>query len=69
MTDASNQYHIVIEYADGGTLREYLAKNFGTLSWIDRYKLSLDITNGLKYMHDMDIHKDLVLRLFVFIKD
>ena len=52
---------MVLEFADGGTLRAYLARRFNELTWKDKYKLGLDITNGLKYLHALDIvHKDLV---------
>jgi serine/threonine protein kinase len=52
---------MVLEFADGGTLCEYLAQHFDNLIWKDKYKLGLDIANGLKYLHALDIvHKDLV---------
>ena len=52
---------MLFELADGGNLREYLRKHFKNLTWSDKYRLGLDITNGLKHLHDLDIiHKDLV---------
>ena len=52
---------MIFELADGGTLREYLRKHFNDLTWKDKYKLGLEVTNGLKHLHDLDIiHKDLV---------
>ena len=57
---------MIFEFANGGTLRNHLARHFHSLTWDDKYKLSLDITNGLKYMHELDvIHKDLVIRLYI----
>ena len=51
----------MLELADGGNLRGYLRKHFKSLTWEDKYKLGLEVTNGLKHLHDLDIiHKDLV---------
>ena len=52
---------MIFELADGGNLREHLNRHFDDLTWNDKYKLGLEITNGLKYLHKLDIvHKDLV---------
>jgi len=52
---------MIFELADGGSLRKHLEKHFKDLTWKDKYKLGLEITNGLKHLHDLDIiHKDLV---------
>jgi len=52
---------MVFEFADGGSLRAYLVDSFKDLTWKEKYNLGLDITNGLKYLHVLDIiHKDLV---------
>ena len=53
---------MMFELADGGCLREYLRKHFKSLTWKDKYKLGLEVTNGLKHLHNLDIiHKDLVI--------
>ena len=52
---------MVIEYADGGTLCEHLQKHFSELTWKDKYKLALGVTDGLMYLHKLKIvHKGLV---------
>ena len=52
---------MILELADGGTLRKYLKEHFHSLTWKDKYKLALDIVNGLRYLHSLGIiHKDLV---------
>jgi len=52
---------MIFELADGGSLRKHLEKHFQDLTWKHKYKLGLEITNGLKHLHDLDIiHKDLV---------
>ena len=59
-------YHMIFEFTDGGTLRTHLAQHFHSLTWEDKYKLSLEITNGLGHMHKLNIiHKDLVIYLMI----
>ena len=53
---------MIFELADGGSLREHLDKHFKDLTWGHKYKLGLEITNGLKYLHELNIiHMDLVI--------
>jgi len=57
---------MVFEFADGGNLHAHLARHFTDLMWKEKYKLGLDIANGLRYLHALDIvHKDLV-RYYLF---
>ena len=52
---------MMFELADGGNLREHIRKHFKSWTWEDKYKLGLEVTNGLNHLHDLDIiHKDLV---------
>jgi len=63
--DKYDKYHMIFELADGGSLREHLGEHFDDLTWKDKYKLGLEITNGLKYLHELGIiHKDLVYITF-----
>jgi len=60
-TDKYDSYHLIFSLADRGSLHEYLKKKFNDLTWEDKYKLSLGIADGLKYLHKLDIvHKNLV---------
>ena len=53
---------MIFEFANDGTLRNHLMQRFRSLTWKDKYKLGLEITNGLRHMHKIDIiHKDLVI--------
>ncbi len=58
-----------MEYADGGDLKMYLSKHFENLDWNKKFKLAMDITNGLYYLHKEDIlHRDLVSNPLKIIK-
>src|SRR5436190_22281337 len=46
------EYLLVMEYAEGGTLRNYLEENFPTLNWQDKYKLSLQLSSAVEYLHE-----------------
>ena len=53
-----------MEYANGGDLKMFLSKNFKGLDWNQKFKLALDIANGLYYLHKENIlHRDLVSNL------
>ena len=54
-------YVLVMEYADGNTLRKYLKKHFKDLTWKDKYKLAYQLSNAVLCLHDEGIvHHDLV---------
>src|ERR1043166_1366629 len=49
-----------MEFAEGGTIRSYLEKNFSSLEWQDKYKLALQLSSAIEYLHDNGIvHNDL----------
>ena len=53
-----------MEYADGGTLRDYLKKNFDRLTWDDKYHLAYQLACSISCLHDEGIvHRDLVIFL------
>ena len=50
-----------MEYADGGTLRNYLKKNFDKLVWKDKYNLAFQLACAVSCLHEEGIvHRDLV---------
>ena len=55
-----------MEYADGGTLRNYLKENFDDLTWKDKYNLAHQLSCAVLCLHDEGIiHRDLVIYLII----
>jgi len=51
-----------MEYADGGTLRNYLKENFDKLIWTDKFNLAYQLAGAVFCLHDEGIiHRDLVI--------
>jgi len=51
-----------MEYADGGTLRQYLKTNFKNLTWEDKFDLASQLAIVVSDLHDEEIvHGDLVI--------
>ncbi|KAF0412043.1 calmodulin-dependent protein kinase [Gigaspora margarita] len=60
----TNDIHMVLQLADGGTLRDFLKgkqqNGIFKILWIDVIRIAKDIASGLNYMHTKDIvHRDL----------
>ncbi|RHZ46449.1 hypothetical protein Glove_621g15 [Diversispora epigaea] len=56
----SNEYILVLEYANGGTLRDHLKSDFENLEWSDKLNLAQQIVKAIKHLHSNDvIHGDL----------
>ena len=66
--DHFKKYWFVMEYADGGTLKDYLKKCFDELAWNDKLNLALQLSNAVSCLHDEGIvHRDLVLIISLLI--
>ncbi|KAF0542821.1 kinase-like protein [Gigaspora margarita] len=58
--DDSGYYNLILQYADNGTLREYLEANIIKLQWADKLRIAKEIGLGLLFLHDHNIiHRDL----------
>ncbi|KAF0470041.1 kinase-like protein [Gigaspora margarita] len=60
----SNNFMLVLQYANSGNLREYLQnkqeEGIYKILWTELVKIAKEITIGLKYLHEKDIiHRDL----------
>ena len=55
-----------MEYADAGTLQDYLKENFCNLTWNDKFNLASQLANAVSYLHEEGIvHRDLIIHLFL----
>ncbi|CAB5104288.1 unnamed protein product [Rhizophagus irregularis] len=55
-----DNYWVVMEYADGGSLRNYLKKNFKKLTWDDKYSMAYQLSCAILCLHNEGIvHRDL----------
>ena len=50
--DNIKKYLLVMEYADGGTLKKYLKENFKNLTWENKYKLGFQLASAVSCLHD-----------------
>ena len=61
-THQTKKYSLVLEYANGGTLNNYLNKNFNKLDWSDKFHLAMQLASAVEFLHERDIiHRDLVI--------
>ena len=59
-----NKYSLVLEYADSGTLKNYLEEHFNELKWDDKFRLALQMASAILCLHKRDIiHRDLVIMI------
>ncbi|CAB4388560.1 unnamed protein product [Rhizophagus irregularis] len=54
--DLTKEYLLVMEYADSGTLKDYLKKNFNNLTWDDKFS-SQRKNKSVQSNENNDIHK------------
>ncbi|GES90720.1 kinase-like domain-containing protein [Rhizophagus clarus] len=55
----SDDYIIVMEYASGGDLHNFLQKNFIKITWWNKISILRQISGGLKIIHESNfIHRD-----------
>ncbi|UZO10568.1 uncharacterized protein OCT59_002148 [Rhizophagus irregularis] len=66
LDEITKEYFLIMEYADGGNLRTYIKQHFSGLTWDDKIKLAYQITEGVKFLHDLDItHQNLCYKNIV----
>ncbi|PKK73448.1 kinase-like protein [Rhizophagus irregularis] len=58
--DQTMKYLLVMEYADSGSLQNYLKNNFSKLTWNDKYNLAYQLACATLCLHNEGIiHRDL----------
>ncbi|CAB5342275.1 unnamed protein product [Rhizophagus irregularis] len=56
----TKEYLLVMQFANGGDLRNYFKDNFKKLTWEDKKRLAFQIADGLNYLHNENVlHRDL----------
>ena len=59
--DSNSKYLLILEYADSGTLGDYLKDNFDRLDWNMKLRFAIQIADAVLCIHQNDIiHCDLV---------
>ncbi|GES76011.1 kinase-like domain-containing protein [Rhizophagus clarus] len=57
---STKEYIIILEYAVGGNFNKWVSKNWDNFSWLLKINTLLNISNGLKKIHQKKaIHRDL----------
>ncbi len=57
-----------MEYADGGTLQDYLKKEFTKLTWENKCDLACQLACAILFLHNEDVaHCDLVNSLIIYL--
>lgn len=64
----TNEFVIVLDFAQGGDLRKFLIKNHKNLKWIDRLQFAMKIAKDLKIIHEVglvhgDFHSGNILQI------
>ncbi|CAB5382565.1 unnamed protein product [Rhizophagus irregularis] len=58
--DMDSNYLLILEYADSGTLGNYLKENFNKLDWSIKLQFAIQTADAVSYIHQHDIiHCDL----------
>ena len=58
----TKEYMLVLEYADSGTLNNYLKEHSNELDWSHKLELASQLTSAVAYIHEKAIiHRDLVM--------
>jgi len=56
----NNEMYIVTEYITGGTVRSFIDKEKGEISWSSRVKMANDVASAVSFLHSKNIiHRDI----------
>ncbi|RIB24755.1 kinase-like domain-containing protein [Gigaspora rosea] len=56
----STEYAFVLEYADSGTLKNFLEENANNLDWNTKIRLAIELVDSVAWLHKQNIiHRDL----------
>ena len=64
LVSSNGKYLLVLEYADNGTLRNYLQQNSESIDWDLKLRFAYEIASAISCLHENNIiHRDLVTKL------
>ena len=64
LVGSNGKYLLVLEYADNGTLRNYLQQNSKSINWDLKLRFAYEIASAILCLHENNIvHRDLVTKL------
>jgi serine/threonine protein kinase len=67
MDCVDSSYLFILEYADSGTLKNYLEINFNKLDWNKKLKFAIHIADAVSCIHQKGfIHNDLVQYFIIY---
>ncbi|RIA92167.1 kinase-like domain-containing protein [Glomus cerebriforme] len=58
MDPKTNDYMLVMQFADGGNLHDYLKNDFSNITWMERLSILIQISRGLQSIHYKNIHRN-----------
>ncbi|CAG8800384.1 16183_t:CDS:2, partial [Racocetra persica] len=50
-----DKYMLIFEYADNGSLRNYLKNHFDTLNWNDKLRLAKQLASAVMHLHSNNV--------------
>ncbi|CAB5197525.1 unnamed protein product [Rhizophagus irregularis] len=60
MDPATNDYMLIMQYADGGNLHNYLKIHFSDITWKEKIWIIFNISYGLRMIHEANfVHRDI----------
>jgi serine/threonine protein kinase len=61
-------FFLVMEYADSGTLKNYLRENYKNLNWNNKFNLAFQLAHVVSCLHDEEIvHRNLVFIILFYL--
>ncbi|RGB39892.1 kinase-like domain-containing protein [Rhizophagus diaphanus] len=63
----TEEFIIVLEYAEGGTFNDYLYRNYQSFNWSSKIQILMNIIKGLKEIHQKQmVHRDFHTKNILF---
>ncbi|KAF0503990.1 kinase-like protein [Gigaspora margarita] len=61
----TQEYCMILQFANNEDLRSFLYKNFSKLEWQDKIRMAKEISRGIYCLHNANVtHRDLMIRTY-----